>query len=111
MKDKDRLILKKIAGYIEDANSYVNNLNYDAFLKDSKTMSATAFTLGQIGELAGRISPETETSYPQIDWKGMRGMRNKIVHDYENVDLKILWDTLKNDLPDLIEKINTILEV
>ncbi|HWQ76671.1 MAG TPA: DUF86 domain-containing protein [Syntrophomonas sp.] len=109
MKDKDRLILKKIAGYIEDADSYVSNLNYDAFLKDSKTMSATAFVLGQIGELSARISPETEASYPQIDWKGMRGMRNKIVHGYENVDLTILWDTLKNDLPDLLKQIKTIL--
>ena len=110
MKDKDRIILKKIAGYIEDADSYVNNLNYEAFLKDSKTMSATAFVLGQIGELAVRISSETETSYPEIDWKGMRGMRNKIVHDYENVDLMILWNTLKNDLPDLLKQIRKILE-
>ncbi|HML37719.1 MAG TPA: DUF86 domain-containing protein [Bacillota bacterium] len=109
MKDKDRIILKKIAGYIEDADSYVNNLNYDVFLKDSKTMSATAFVLGQIGELAVRISSETETSYPEIDWKGMRGMRNKIVHDYENVDLMILWNTLKNDLPDLLKQIRKIL--
>lgn len=108
MKDKDKLILKKIAGYIEEADSYVNNLSYDAFLKDSKTMFATAFVLGQIGELANRISPETEMSYPQIDWKGMRGMRNRIVHDYENVDLMILWDTLKNDLPDLLKQIKII---
>lgn len=110
MKDKDRLILTKIVGYIEKADSYIEGLSYDAFSKDSKTMSATAFVLGQMGELAKNISSETETSYPQIDWKGMRGMRNKIVHDYDNVDLKILWDTVKGDLPDLLKQIEVILK-
>lgn len=110
MKDKDRIILKKIAGYIEEACSYVEGFSYDAFVEDSKTMSATAFVLGQIGELASRISPDTEMAYPRIDWKGMRGMRNRIVHDYENVDFTILWDTVKGDLPHLFEQIEMILE-
>ena len=73
-------------------------------------MSATAFVLGQIGELAKEISSEVTTAYPEIPWKGMRGMRNRIVHDYENVDLAMLWDVIANDLPELLTQIGTLLD-
>lgn len=56
------------------------------------------------------ISPELEKSYPHIPWRGMHGMRNRIVHDYENVDLVMLWDVIINDLPELLTQISSLLE-
>ena len=109
MSGRDRIILQKIVKYINEALSYTQRIDFDAFSQDSKTMFATAFVLGQIGELAKEISSEIETAYPEIPWKGMRGMRNKIVHDNENVDLAMLWDVIASDLPELLTQIDSLL--
>jgi uncharacterized protein with HEPN domain len=110
MSGRDRIILQKIVKYIHEARSYTKGMDFDGFSQDSKTMSATAFVLGQIGELAKEISPELEAEYPKILWRGMRGMRNRIVHDYENVDLNMLWDVIANDLPELLTQVTSLLE-
>ena len=65
--------------------------------------------LGQIGELAKLVSDGTQAAAPQIHWKGIRGLRNRIVHDYENVDLAMLWSVITSDLPELLSKIEEIL--
>jgi uncharacterized protein with HEPN domain len=110
MSDRDRGILLKIEKYILDAGNYTAEMDYDSFSNDSKTISATAFVLGQVGELAKEISPDMTAAHPGIPWKGMRGMRNRIVHDYENVDLKILWETIRDDLPALLSQIRALLD-
>ena len=110
MSERDRIILQKILKYINEAMSYTEGMDFGSFSQDSKTMSATAFALGQIGELAKEVSSEIESKYPHLPWKGMRGMRNRIVHDYENVDLNMLWDVVSNYLPELIGQINNILK-
>lgn len=55
----------------------------------------------QIGELANRISEETREANANIPWHAIRGMRNLYAHDYENVDLEIVWNTLLEDIPEL----------
>jgi len=102
MSDKDRIVLQKILKYARDALSYVGDMDYDAFIDDSKTLSATAFVIGQIGELAKTVSDDVQKTAPDINWRGMRGLRNRIVHDYENVDLNMLWEVIKTDLPELL---------
>jgi len=83
------MILQKIAGYVREALSYTQGMSFDDFSQDSKTINATAFVLGQIGELAKQVSEELQTANPQIEWRGMRGLRNRIVHDYENLDMNM----------------------
>ena len=73
----------------------------EEFLEDKKTMTACAFSVSQIGELAKEISDETQNKYKDIPWSAIKGMRNKIVHDYENVDLAVLWGTIEESLPEL----------
>ncbi|MBN2305494.1 MAG: DUF86 domain-containing protein [Anaerolineae bacterium] len=63
-----------------------------------------------VGEAARKISPQTQTDLPQIPWSSMIGMRNKIVHDYTDIDHQIVWDTIMNDLPPLITLLEEILE-
>jgi len=109
MNDKDKIILQKITKYSQDAISYVGDMAYDTFIADSKTLSATAFVIGQIGELAKTVSEETQTMVSSINWRGIRGLRNRIVHDYENIDLKMLWDVIKIDLPELLVQISKAL--
>ncbi len=55
------------------------------------------------------ITEETTAKYVDIPWKSIKGIRNRIVHDYENVDLSVLWGTVKNSLPELKEKLKKII--
>lgn len=109
MKSKDRIIIQKIINYIDDVEKYVEGLNAMEFLDDKKTITACAFTVSQIGEISKEITNETIEKYVDIPWKSIKGMRNKIVHDYENVDLSVLWGTIKNSLPDLKDKLKNII--
>lgn len=109
MKSKDRIIIQKIIRYIEDVETYIEGLKAIDFLDDKKTITACAFTVSQIGELSRDISEETQDKYANIPWKSIKGMRNRIVHDYENVDLSVLWGTIKNSLPELKEQLKSIL--
>ena len=109
MKSKDRIIIQKIINYIEDIEKYIYKLDAKQFLDDKKTITACAFTVSQIGELAKEITEETQKKYEKIPWKSIKGMRNRIVHDYENVDLSVLWGTVKNSLPELKENLKNVL--
>lgn len=109
MKSKDRIILQKIIGYIDDIEKYINGLQAKDFLDDKKTITACAFTVSQIGELVKEITDDTMKKYTYIPWNSIKGMRNRIVHDYENVDLSVLWGTITESLPDLKDKLKTII--
>ena len=101
MKSKDRIIIQKIIVYIDDVEKYTEGLEARDFLDDKKTITACAFTVSQIGELVKEVTDETIEKYKEIPWNSIRGMRNRIVHDYENVDLSVLWGTIKESLPNL----------
>ncbi|MCL2352803.1 MAG: DUF86 domain-containing protein [Firmicutes bacterium] len=110
MSEKDRIILQKIAKYIKNSILFVNGMSYGLFINDEKTMAATAFMLGQIGEVAKEISEQLQNANPQIPWKVMRGMRNRIIHDYDNVDVNVVWHTITENLPDLYGEVMTLLD-
>ncbi len=109
MKSKDRIIIQKIISYINDVEIYVEGLKARDFLDDKKTITACAFTVSQIGEIVKEISEDTINKYPTIPWNSIKGMRNKIVHDYENVDLSVLWGTIQESLPILKEELKEII--
>ena len=109
MKSKDRIIIQKIIGYIDDVEKYVEGLDARNFFDDKKTITACAFTVSQIGEIAKEIEDETIKKYSDIPWNSIKGMRNRIVHDYENVDLSVLWGTIKESLPELKDKLKDII--
>lgn len=109
MKSKDRIIIQKIIVYIDDIQKYVEGLQAKDFLDDKKTITACAFSVSQIGELVKEITQESIDKYTNIPWNSIKGMRNRIVHDYENVDLSVLWGTIKESLPELKEKLKEII--
>jgi uncharacterized protein with HEPN domain len=59
---------------------------------------------------ARRISEETQAAYPDLPWSDMVGMRNIMIHEYDDVDLVIVWETVNNDLPPLIDALEKILQ-
>jgi len=110
MKNKDKIILQKIIEYIDDASQYAFGLDYDSFLQDKKSMSACAFAILQIGELAKELGEDIQNQNPAIPWKGIRGMRNRIAHDYKNIDSTVLWDTVETSLPKLKSQLLELLK-
>ena len=98
---KNKLIVEKILKYISKVLTYTKNTEYDEFINNSILVEACVFNLSQIGELANRIDKEFEESNPSIPWRVMYGLLNKIVHDYEGVNLVLIWDIVKEDLPEL----------
>lgn len=110
MTERDRVALKKICGYIRDTLSFIEDVDFEGFMQDKKTISAVAFSVGQVGELVREVSDEAQTKNPQISWKNIRGMRNRIIHDYENVDLVILWRTITTNLPELLAMLEGVLK-
>jgi uncharacterized protein with HEPN domain len=84
------------------ALSYVSGKTKDEFLKDTQCQDAVIRRLEIIGEAARRISDETRATHPKLPWKAMVGMRNIMIHKYDDVDLLIVWDTVQNDLSPLV---------
>lgn len=111
MENKDKEILLKILSHAEKALDYSNKYaTLDEFEADSMCVEATVFNLMQIGELAKQsLSEELKSSIKAIPWNQIYGLRNRIVHGYEGVNFVIVWDTLKEDLPEMISEIKKVI--
>lgn len=99
---------REISDFIEDiidamtkATKFVESVSYEEFAKDDKTIFAVIRAIEIIGEAAKNIPEDTKKGYPEIPWKGMAGMRNKVIHGYFGVDIKVVWDTVKEEIPEV----------
>ena len=110
MKNKEYLSLIKMIEYINKAMKYTNEYEYEQFCKDEKTIDATVFAISQIGELVKNISKETMKKYSNIEWMMIKGLRNRIVHDYDGISLKSIWFVIENDLKQLKLDIQNIID-
>jgi len=93
---------------LESANKilqYVNNLSYEQFIQDPKTCDAVIRNFEIIGEAANRLSEDFKVKNKDVDWKRIKGFRNRIVHDYFGVDYSIVWQIIQHYLPSLIKTI------
>lgn len=79
------------------------------FFDDKKTIMTCAFTIFQIEELVNIITNDTIKKYPLISWSRIKGIKNKIMYDYENIDISILWATIKESLPKLKDELKDII--
>ena len=110
MKDREKIILNKIKDYAQQAIAFKGNIDYSEFSNDTKTIAACVMNLSQIGELVGRLDAEFMEENNNIPWRKIRGMRNRIVHDYEGIQLNIVWDVLEDFLPELISDVESLLK-
>ena len=93
--------LQDILTEIEEIQLMVSDLSFEDFCQDRRTIKAILYSLAVIGEAAASLLPEVAELYPKIPWRQMRGMRNITVHEYFQVDLTIIWETIQTDLPAL----------
>ena len=105
---RNNIIIAKMLGYIEKILSYCEGIDYESFVSNSLLTEACVFNLSQLGELTTKLDSEFTAKYPDIPWNQMRGLRNKIVHDYEGVNLVLVWEIISSDLADLKEELSKI---
>ena len=109
MKDKDRVILGKVILYLNDIRAYAHGMSFQEFENDKKTVNACAFLFSQIGELVKKLSDEFLESYAETPWHNIRGLRNRIIHEYESIDLNMLWYAITDDVEDFEKNLIGIL--
>ncbi|MCD8741889.1 DUF86 domain-containing protein [Mucilaginibacter roseus] len=97
---------------LESANkilTYTRHLDYQDFINDSKTIDAVVRNFEIIGEAANRLPESFRDENPEIDWHKIRGLRNRIVHDYFGIDYSIIWTIKEEFLNRIIEQITELL--
>lgn len=109
MQNKEYKSLKKMIDYIDKSLQYTAGYTKEQFENDMKTVDATVFNISQIGELVKNISDETKKKYNKIEWNMIKGLRNRIIHDYEGISLKSIWYILENDIIELREQLSEII--
>lgn len=111
MNNRDRTIINKIIRYCEDVEKIMGQYQneFSKYQEEIAFQYACNMCIIQIGELVGRLSAEFMEEHGEIPWRAIKGMRNLHAHDYENVDLEIVWNTLVEEIPNLERKLKGII--
>ena len=110
MPKKYLLYLKDINNSIISIENFIKNMNFEQFKSDDRTSSAVIRKLEIIGEATKKIPQNIKEQNPQIPWKDIAGMRDKLIHAYSDVDLKLVWKTIQKRVPELKSFIEKMLE-
>lgn len=106
MNEKSRKTIEKIIIHAEKATGYTHCINN--WSEDSKTLEAVVFNLAQIGELVRFVDPDLQDEYKHINWAAMKGLRNRIIHDYDCIMPIVIEKIVDYDLPKLITDLRLI---
>ena len=104
------LYLSEMLDAARSIKDFVQGMEKETFLKDEKTRSAVAHQLLILGEASKAISADIKSRAPNLDWRGMAGMRDRLIHAYFNVDYDLVWDTAKNRVPMVEREIEKLIE-
>ncbi len=109
---KDAIIyLKHILDCINKIKEYTKGINEAEFLKSTLIQDGVIRNFEIIGEATKQLDQDFRVKYPQIEWKKLAGMRDKLIHDYIGVDLWAVWGVVETILPDLDIQIAKIIEI
>ena len=107
--NKDRIYLRQMLACCQKVQQYSVNKSYTEYLEDLMLQDACIKNIEEIGEKASKVSPEFRQEHPKIRWKAMIGARHHMVHDYEGIDLTILWEVMQKDLPELAVQLKKLI--
>jgi uncharacterized protein with HEPN domain len=107
---RDRVFIAQMVEAAEAALEFTSEQTAESFAGDRLVAFAVVRAIQLVGQAARGVSEELQASHPEIPWREMIGMRNIVVHDYADVDLALVWKTVRADLPRLVERLKAILE-
>jgi uncharacterized protein with HEPN domain len=110
VRKDDSVYLRHVLDAIDRIEEYTRDITYRDFLNNHLRQDAAIRQIEVIGEAVKKLSSDLKKGHPEIPWKDVAGMRDKLIHDYFGVDLDAVWDTVEKDLPRLKDKIRAIVE-
>jgi uncharacterized protein with HEPN domain len=108
MKKDPLVYIDDIRDSIEAIKSYTAGLTKEDFSSSTEKQDAVYRRLEVIGEAANRLPDEFKSQYPLIPWYQIVGMRNVLIHEYDSIDLDLVWETVQRDIPKLDKYIKSI---
>ena len=109
-KKDNRYYLKKITTDLAFICDHTAGLTQKELEANEVLVDSCLFRLIQVAENSEKLTPEFKASHNNISWRAMKGMRNRIVHEYGSVDLSVVFDTVMNDIPQLLTLLKEIME-
>ena len=109
MSPADRLRLEHMLTAARDTLDSVSGRSRESLARDRMLLRSIERELEIIGEAANKVSGEFRVSHPEIPWADMIGMRNRLTHAYFDIDLDMVWETVKEDLPSLVDRLDEVL--
>ncbi|MEW6554659.1 MAG: DUF86 domain-containing protein [Actinomycetota bacterium] len=102
--------LQDILDSIDEISDFVEGMSLGDFAADKKTINAVLRSIEVMGEASRKIPEGIRAQYPQVPWRKMTGMRDKLIHEYHGVDIDTVWQTLHEDIPPLKDQIQEIMD-
>ncbi len=109
-KKDPQIFLRHIMESIEQIEDYLHNVLKIQFMDSPQLQDSVLRRIEIIGEAVKNIPDDFKEHHPDVPWQKIAGMRDKIIHEYFNVDLPLVWSTAKKNIPELKEQIDKLLE-
>lgn len=109
-KKDNRYYLKKIITDLAFVCEHTADMSQEELAVNEILVDSVMFRLIQIAENSDKLTPDYKATHSTIPWRAMKGMRNRIVHEYGSVDLSVVYDTVRQDIPDLLKLLREIAE-
>lgn len=108
--NRDISYLLDIAKLCQTIIRLTNDMTEAEFIEDEKSYLAVLYEVTIIGEIVKRLSPEFRQTHSQIQWRQIAGMRDKLVHDYDQIKVDLVWQVVKSYIPQLLEYITPFIQ-
>jgi len=104
------LLLHDILQAAEAIRDFTQRMSCEAFVDDDRTFSAVLYKFAVMGEATKLLPEQIRAEYPDIPWRSIAGLRDKVIHGYIGVDYELLWETITKKIPRVIDGLHTILD-
>lgn len=109
--ERDKAFILDALIFAQRILGFTSEIDEETFASDLKTQAAVLYKISVLGEAMRRISPEFQQQYPEISYRKIIGMRNKLVHNYNEINIQLVWSVIQTNIPELIVQLKTIVSL